>query len=142
MRVTAERSQAMIIVRIGQCSSRLAVCHRIRYSGLRAATVELSHVKLLQELLFLFSLLLNYLLSAKVALVLARAERRLVIARRRATIAHSCNAVLDNALGALGVLVLLLSGKALAIQRQGAVSSCDLALLVCDHWGWLPVEHH
>jgi len=142
MRVTAERSQAMIIVRIGQCSPRLAVCHRIWYSGLRAATVELSHVKLLQELLFLFSLLLDDLLSAKVALVLARAERRLVIARCRAAIAHSCNAVLNNALGALGVLVLLLSGKALAIQRQGAVCCGDLALLICDHWGWLSVEHH
>ena len=132
----------MVIMHIGQCSPWLSICHRIGNSGLRAATVVLSHIKLLQQLLFLFSLLLNDLLSAKVALVLPRAERRLVIARSRATIAHSCNAVLDNALGAFGVWVLVLGGEALAVQRQGAVCCRDLALLVGDHRGRLAVEHH
>lgn len=76
----AKRSQPLIIVSVGQCSSWFGICYRIRHSSRRTSFAILAHVQLLEQFLFLLSLLLNDLLPAEIALKLPGAERRLVVA--------------------------------------------------------------
>jgi len=51
----------------------------VRYTAGRPRLAGLAHVELLQQFLLLFSLLLNDLLAAKIALELARTKRSLII---------------------------------------------------------------
>lgn len=127
---------------IRQSSPRLRIRHRIRHASLRASSRILAHVKLLQQLLLLLPLLLNDLLPTEVALVLPGAQRRLIVPRGRPTVAHTCNAILNNALRAFAIQILLLGRKTLTMQRQRAVRGSDFTFLTSGHRHCLGIKHH
>lgn len=77
-------------------SSRLAIGHCVGCTANLSALAHLAHVELLEKLQLLFSLLLNDLLAAEVALKLARTEGRWIIPGRRLGIASAGPRVLQG----------------------------------------------
>ena len=78
-----------VLLRIGLSSSRLiAVRHKV-VSAAWSSLPHLTHIKLLEKLLFLFSLLLDDLFATQIALKLARTERCRIVARSRSAVGAS-----------------------------------------------------